>query len=158
VWEKHDRNSITHARVSFVFVVARRRHHPLKERLLEQDIPRPTLEDLIAAIIKDSEKKARDAETAARRQELAARREQERNQRDHGRRGRGRARRRSGTRETDLLAPENTVQAIDALVLSGGSAFGLDAAAGKQARLRGQDRGFPIGPARVPCRSFLRRP
>jgi L-aminopeptidase/D-esterase-like protein len=53
-----------------------------------------------------------------------------------------------GTRETDLLAPENTVQAIDALV--GGSAFGLDAAAGKQARLRGQDRGFAIGPARVP--------
>jgi L-aminopeptidase/D-esterase-like protein len=45
-----------------------------------------------------------------------------------------------GTRETDLLAPENTVQAIDALVLSsGGSAFGLDAAAGVQARLRGQD-------------------
>ena len=48
-------------------------------------------------------------------------------------------RRRSGTRETDLLAPENTVQAIDALVLSGGSAFGLDAAAGVHARLRGQD-------------------
>ena len=44
-----------------------------------------------------------------------------------------------GTRETDLLAPENTVQAIDALVLSGGSAFGLDATAGVQARLRGQD-------------------
>ena len=33
-----------------------------------------------------------------------------------------------GSRETDLLAPENTVEAIDALVLSGGSAFGLDAA------------------------------
>ena len=48
-------------------------------------IPRPTLEDLIAAIIKDSEKKARDAETAARRQELAARREQERKQRDQKR-------------------------------------------------------------------------
>jgi D-aminopeptidase len=44
-----------------------------------------------------------------------------------------------GTRETDLLANENVVQAIDALVLSGGSAFGLDAAAGVQARLRGQD-------------------
>jgi D-aminopeptidase len=55
-----------------------------------------------------------------------------------------------GTRETDLLAPENTVEAIDALVLSGGSAFGLDAAAGVQARLRGQGRGFAIGPARVP--------
>ena len=46
---------------------------------------------------------------------------------------------RGGGRETDLLAPENTVQAIDALVLSGGSAFGLDAAAGVHARLRGQD-------------------
>jgi D-aminopeptidase len=55
-----------------------------------------------------------------------------------------------GTRETDLLAPESTVQAIDALVLSGGSAFGLDAAAGVQARLRQQGRGFAIGPARVP--------
>ena len=45
-------------------------------------IPRATLQDLIAAIIKDSEKKARDAETAARRQELAVRREQERKQRE----------------------------------------------------------------------------
>src|ERR1700719_354042 len=45
-------------------------------------IPRATLEDVIAAIIKDSEKKARDAETAARRQELAVRREQERKQRE----------------------------------------------------------------------------
>ncbi len=35
-----------------------------------------------------------------------------------------------GTRETDLLAPERTVEAIDAIVLSGGSAFGLEAAAG----------------------------
>jgi D-aminopeptidase len=55
-----------------------------------------------------------------------------------------------GTRETDLLAAENTVQAVDALVLSGGSAFGLDAAGGVQARLRQQGRGFAIGPARVP--------
>jgi hypothetical protein len=45
-----------------------------------------------------------------------------------------------GTRETDLLAPENTVDAVDALVLSGGSAFGLDAAAGVQARLREHGR------------------
>jgi hypothetical protein len=45
-------------------------------------IPRATLQGLIAAIIKDSEKKARDAETAARRQELAVRREQERKQRE----------------------------------------------------------------------------
>ena len=48
-------------------------------------IPRATLQDLIAAIIKDSEKKARDAETAARRQELAVRREQERKQREQKR-------------------------------------------------------------------------
>ena len=55
-----------------------------------------------------------------------------------------------GSRETDLLAPENTVQAIDALVLSGGSAFGLDAAGGVQARLREQGRGFAVRSARVP--------
>ena len=47
-------------------------------------IPRATLQGLIAAIIKDSEKKARDAETAARRQELAVRREQERKQGEDG--------------------------------------------------------------------------
>ena len=45
-------------------------------------IPRATLQGLIVAIIKDSEKKARDAETAARRQELAVRGEQERKQRE----------------------------------------------------------------------------
>jgi L-aminopeptidase/D-esterase-like protein len=55
-----------------------------------------------------------------------------------------------GSRETDLLAPENTVQMIDALVLSGGSAFGLDAAGGVQARLREQGRGFAVRSARVP--------
>ncbi len=43
------------------------------------------LQDLIVAIIKDSEKKARDAETAARRQELAVRREQERKRREQKR-------------------------------------------------------------------------
>ena len=48
-------------------------------------IPRAILEDVIAAIIKDSETKARDAETAARRQELAVRREQERKQREQKR-------------------------------------------------------------------------
>lgn len=37
-----------------------------------------------------------------------------------------------GTRETDLLAPHNTVETVDAIVLSGGSAFGLDAASGVQ--------------------------
>jgi L-aminopeptidase/D-esterase-like protein len=55
-----------------------------------------------------------------------------------------------GTRETDLLAPENTVQAVDAIVLSGGSAFGLDAASGVQAWLREVGRGFVVGPHRVP--------
>src|SRR5437899_2399079 len=35
-----------------------------------------------------------------------------------------------GTRETDLLAPENTVQQINAIAFAGGSAFGLDAASG----------------------------
>jgi L-aminopeptidase/D-esterase-like protein len=55
-----------------------------------------------------------------------------------------------GTRETDLLDPERTVPAIDAIVLSGGSAFGLDAASGVQAWLREQGRGFAIGAMRVP--------
>jgi L-aminopeptidase/D-esterase-like protein len=55
-----------------------------------------------------------------------------------------------GTRETDLLDPERTVPGIDAIVLSGGSAFGLDAASGVQAWLREQDRGFAIGAVRVP--------
>src|SRR5690349_6500276 len=40
-----------------------------------------------------------------------------------------------GTRETDLLEPHRTVERIDAVVLSGGSAFGLDAASGVQAFL-----------------------
>lgn len=55
-----------------------------------------------------------------------------------------------GTRDTELLSPENTVPGIDALVLSGGSAFGLDAPSGVQAWLREQGRGFAVGPARVP--------
>src|SRR2546430_11305007 len=55
-----------------------------------------------------------------------------------------------GTRETDLLEPHRSVERIDAVVLSGGSAFGLDAGAGVQAYLREQGRGFAIGDARVP--------
>lgn len=55
-----------------------------------------------------------------------------------------------GTRETDLLAPDKMVEAIDALVLSGGSAFGLDAATGAQERLRQNGRGFALGPAVIP--------
>lgn len=55
-----------------------------------------------------------------------------------------------GTRETDLLDPAATVERIDAIVLSGGSAFGLDAAAGVMAFLAEQGRGFAVGNARVP--------
>jgi len=55
-----------------------------------------------------------------------------------------------GTRETDLLAPDRMVQAVDALVLAGGSAFGLGAAQGVADGLRAMGRGFAVGPARVP--------
>jgi L-aminopeptidase/D-esterase-like protein len=55
-----------------------------------------------------------------------------------------------GTRETALLDPAQTVEGIDAIVLSGGSAFGLDAASGVQAWLREQGRGFKILDAVVP--------
>ncbi|QBY01529.1 peptidase S58 family protein [Rhodophyticola sp. CCM32] len=55
-----------------------------------------------------------------------------------------------GTRETDLLAPDKTVQMVDALVLSGGSAFGLDAASGVADALCRQGRGFPVGDVVVP--------
>lgn len=57
-----------------------------------------------------------------------------------------------GTRETDLLAPGRLVSEIDALVLSGGSAFGLDAASGVMDRLSATGRGFFVaeGVRRVP--------
>lgn len=55
-----------------------------------------------------------------------------------------------GTRETDLLAPENLVEQVDAIVLSGGSAFGLDAASGVVSGLRKLGRGFPAGGHLVP--------
>jgi L-aminopeptidase/D-esterase-like protein len=55
-----------------------------------------------------------------------------------------------GTRETALLDPAQTVEGIDAIALSGGSAFGLDAASGVQAWLKEQGRGFAVGHARVP--------
>jgi D-aminopeptidase len=55
-----------------------------------------------------------------------------------------------GTRETDLLAPDKMVQAVDALVLSGGSAFGLAAAQGVMDALAEAGRGFAVGPARIP--------
>ncbi|MCX8999598.1 P1 family peptidase [Rhizobiaceae bacterium BDR2-2] len=55
-----------------------------------------------------------------------------------------------GGRDTALLDPAMTVQAVDAFVLSGGSAFGLDAAGGVQAGLRQAGRGLAVGAARVP--------
>lgn len=55
-----------------------------------------------------------------------------------------------GTKETDLLAPDKTVQQVDALVLSGGSAFGLDACSGVMDGLRAMGRGFQIGAIRIP--------
>ena len=55
-----------------------------------------------------------------------------------------------GTRETDLLAPDKTVQTVDAIVLSGGSAFGLDAASGVADALRSEGRGFAVGDVTVP--------
>ena len=55
-----------------------------------------------------------------------------------------------GTRETDLLAPDKSVAAVDALVLSGGSAFGLDACSGVVDRLRAVGRGFQVGSATIP--------
>lgn len=54
-----------------------------------------------------------------------------------------------GTRETDLLSPDRLVQQVDALVLSGGSAFGLDAASGVADGLRAMGRGFAVGDQRV---------
>ena len=55
-----------------------------------------------------------------------------------------------GTRETDLLDAHRTLEAIDAVVLSGGSAFGLDTPSGVQAFLREQGRGFAIGNVTIP--------
>lgn len=55
-----------------------------------------------------------------------------------------------GTRETDLLAPDRLVQEVDAIVLSGGSAFGLDAASGVADGLSELGRGFAVGSALVP--------
>lgn len=55
-----------------------------------------------------------------------------------------------GARETELLAPDKLVEGVDALVLSGGSAFGLDAASGVTDALRKQGRGFRVETATVP--------
>lgn len=55
-----------------------------------------------------------------------------------------------GTRDTALLDPEMTVEGVDAIVLSGGSAFGLDAAGGVMAHLRDFGVGLTVGSAVVP--------
>lgn len=55
-----------------------------------------------------------------------------------------------GTRETDLLALERTVERVDAIALSGGSAFGLDAGGGVIALLAQNGRGFQVGNITVP--------
>ena len=66
-----------------------------------------------------------------------------------------------GTRETDLLDPRNLVERVHAIVLSGGSAFGLAAADGVMRRLADGGVGFPVGGAGevvpiVPGRGALR--
>jgi len=55
-----------------------------------------------------------------------------------------------GTRETDLLDPVNLVEKVHAVVLAGGSAFGLDAASGVMRYLEEQKIGFNTGAAKVP--------
>lgn len=55
-----------------------------------------------------------------------------------------------GTRETDLLNPINTVQHVNAILVSGGSAFGLDAASGVMRYLEERGLGFRMGPIVVP--------
>jgi D-aminopeptidase len=56
----------------------------------------------------------------------------------------------TGTRESVLLDPSMTVERVDAIALAGGSAFGLEAAAGVMAWLAERNRGFAIRTARVP--------
>ena len=55
-----------------------------------------------------------------------------------------------GTRETDLLHPLATISQVHALLLTGGSAFGLDAASGVMRWLEERGHGVLVGPARVP--------
>ena len=56
----------------------------------------------------------------------------------------------TGTRDTELLSPDGTVEKVDAIVLAGGSAFGLDAAGGVMHHLRKTDKGLPIKGIKVP--------
>lgn len=55
-----------------------------------------------------------------------------------------------GTRETDLLNPLNTIQQVHAIMLAGGSAFGLDTATGAMRYLEERGIGFNVGVAKVP--------
>ncbi len=55
-----------------------------------------------------------------------------------------------GTRETDVLVPGHTVPHVHAIVLSGGSAYGLDTASGVMRWLEQQGHGLSVGPALVP--------
>ena len=55
-----------------------------------------------------------------------------------------------GSRETPLLDPDKLVGGVEAIVLSGGSAFGLDAATGVAQGLREKGRGFAVGSHRIP--------
>jgi L-aminopeptidase/D-esterase-like protein len=55
-----------------------------------------------------------------------------------------------GTRETDLLRPDNVVDRVHAVLLTGGSAFGLDAAGGVMRWLEERGHGYPVGAVRVP--------
>ncbi len=61
------------------------------------------------------------------------------------------------SRETDLLRPENTVDTVHAVCLSGGSAFGLEAASGVARELEARGIGLDVGPTKVPivCSSCL---
>lgn len=62
-----------------------------------------------------------------------------------------------GGRDTHMLEADMTVDAVDAIVLSGGSAFGLDAAGGVQAMLKEAGRGLAVGGLRIPivCQAIL---
>ena len=61
------------------------------------------------------------------------------------------------SRETDLLRPENTVEKVNAVCLSGGSAFGLEAASGVARELERRGIGLDVGPTKVPivCSSCI---
>ena len=56
----------------------------------------------------------------------------------------------TGTRELDALSPRHLVDRVDAIVLTGGSAFGLDAAGGVMRWMEERGRGFPVGVGVVP--------